>query len=155
MATVLRTFCLPKPVRMLLHFRVPVSAIGLNLGNVKYSNAQQQVPTDQQSTRSYAVMAGDVLSDGHTDILLPDESDGSNTALLRWNGNGFGELRNWVPISVWKSGPSYLQAQIWMALGDFDGDGKQDLLVTGQDLNPNFQILFGSGGPLAVNSLVA
>lgn len=128
--------------------------IGLNLGNGKYRNAQPLIPADQQTTRSYAIAVGDVLSDGHTEILLPDENDGSNTALLRWNGNGFDEIRNWVPLSLWKDCPSCLHAQSWMVLSDFDQDGKQDLLVTGQDHNPNFQILFGSGGAFTTGSLL-
>ena len=79
--------------------------IGLNLGNGKYINAQQLIPADQQTTRSGAIAFGDVLSDGHTDIVLPDENDGSNTALLRWNGTGFDEIRNWVPLSLWENYP--------------------------------------------------
>jgi len=128
--------------------------IGLNLGNGKYSNAQPLIPADQQTTRSYAIAVGDVLSDGHTDIVLPDENDGSNTALIRWNGTGFDETRNWVPLSMWENYPSYLHAQSWMILSDFDRDGKEDLLVTGQNHNPNFQILFGAGGPFTAGSLV-
>jgi len=57
--------------------------IGLNLGNGKYRNVQPLIPADQQTTRSYAITVGDVLSDGHTEIVVPDENDGSNTALLR------------------------------------------------------------------------
>jgi len=128
--------------------------IGLNLGNGKYRNAQPLIPADQQTTRSYAIAVGDVLSDGHIDIVLPDENDGSNTALLRWNGDGFDEIRNWVPLPLWENYPSYLHAQSWMTLVDFDRDGNQDLLVTGQDHNPNFQILYGAGGPFTAGSLV-
>ena len=128
--------------------------IGLNLGNGTYRNVQPLIPADQQTTRSYAIAVGDVLSDGHTEIVLPDENDGSNTALLRWNGNGFDETRNWVPLSLWKDCPSCLHAQSWMILRDFDQDGKQDLLVTGQDHNPNFQILFGANGAFTADSLV-
>src|SRR5215469_10705935 len=100
--------------------------IGLNLGNGTYRNLQPQIPADQQTTRSYAIAAGDVLSDGHTQVVLPDENDGSNTALLRWNGNGFDETRNWVPLSLWRDSPSYLHTQSWMVLSDFDQDGKED-----------------------------
>lgn len=39
-----------------------------------------------------------------------------------------------------------LQAQSWMSLADFDRDGKLDLLVTGQDHNPNYQIVLGGTG---------
>jgi uncharacterized protein (TIGR03437 family) len=128
--------------------------IGLNLGNGKYRNLQPLIPADQQTTRSYAIAAGDVLSDGHTQVVLPDENDGSNTALLRWNVNGFDETRNWVPLSLWRDYPSYLHTQSWMVLSDFDQDGIEDLLVTGQGDNPNFQILFGASGGFTPGSLV-
>ena len=128
--------------------------IGLSLGGGKYLNVQPLIPADQQTTRSQAIAAGDVLSDGHVEIILPDEKDGANTALLRWNGNGFDEIRNWVPLSLWKFGPYYMRQQSGMVLSDFDQDGKQDLLVTGQSNNPNFQILFGAAGGFSAGSLV-
>jgi hypothetical protein len=88
------------------------------------------------------------------EIVLPDSNDGANTALLRWNGNGFDEIRNWVPLSLWKFGPANLHAQSWMVMSDFDQDGRQDLLVAGQISNPNFQILFGSAAGFADGNLV-
>ncbi len=79
---------------------------------------------------------------------------GANTALLRWNGNGFDEIRNWIPQSIWSNGPALLNAQSWMSLADFDRDGRLDLLVTGQDHNPNFQIVFGGPGGFTAGTLV-
>jgi hypothetical protein len=129
--------------------------VALNLGGGKFRDVSSLIPADQQTTRSYAIAVGDVLSDGHVEIILPDEVDGANTALLRWNGNGFDEIRNWIPQSIWKDAPAYLHAQSWMNLADFDLDGKQDLLVTGQDHNPNFQIVFGATGGFTAANLVA
>jgi hypothetical protein len=59
--------------------------------------------------RSAAIAAGDLLGDGRVEIILPDEDDGANTALLRWNGNGFGRstsrLGSRVSLSIfWKLG---------------------------------------------------
>jgi hypothetical protein len=41
-----------------------------------------------------------------------------------------------------------------MSLADFDRDGKLDLLVTGADHSPNFQIVFGGTGGFAAGTLV-
>lgn len=129
--------------------------VALNIGAGKYRDVSSHIPADQLTDRASATAVGDVLGDGKVYIILPDVTDGANTALLRWNGNGFDEIRNWIPQSIWKNPPAYLSAQTWMSLADFDRDGKLDLLVTGQDYNPNFQIVFGSGGPFTAAGLVA
>ncbi len=125
----------------------PGSRIGvaLNLGGGKYRDVSSLIPADQQTTRSYAIAVGDVLGDGRTEIILPDEDDGANTALLRWNGNGFDEIRNWIPSSLWAGGAS-LHLHGWMVLADMDKDGKQDLLVSGAGWTPNLRIVFGAPG---------
>ena len=114
-------------------------SVALNLGGGRYRDVSNLIPDDQQNTRSYAIVVGDVLSDGQVRILLPDNNGGTNTALLRWNGNGFDELRNWVPQSLWKD----LIPQ-WMNMADFDGDGRQDLLLSGTMTEPNVRIAYGA-----------
>jgi hypothetical protein len=120
-------------------------SVALAQGAGKYRDVSDLIPADQQDTRSYAIVVGDVMSDGQVRILLPDENDGANTALLRWNGNGFDQNRGWVPQSLWKSGPS-LRSHSWMNLADFDSDGKQDLLLGGKQHMPNVRIAFGAQG---------
>lgn len=120
-------------------------SVALNQGAGKYRDVSSLIPADQQHTRSYAIVVGDVLSDGNVEILLPDEESGANSVLLRWNGNGFDEIRNWIPPSIWGMSPPYfLHQQSWMNLADFDGDGKQDLLVSGQQGQTNITIVFGA-----------
>ena len=133
----------------------PGSRIGvaLNVGGGTYRDVSSLIPADQQATRSYAIAAGDILGDGRVEIILPDQNRGTNTALLRWNGSGFDEIRNWIPQSIWSGGPALLNAQNWMSLADFDGDGRLDLLVGGQDHNPNFQIVFGGPGGFTAGTL--
>jgi FG-GAP-like repeat len=128
--------------------------VALNLGGGRYRDVSSLIPASQQTTRSYAIAAGDLLGDGRAEIILPDQNDGANTALLRWNGNGFDEIRNWIPQSIWKDAPALLNAQSWMSLADFDRDGRLDLLVTGQQGNPNFQIVFGGPSGFTADSLV-
>jgi hypothetical protein len=124
-------------------------SVALNEGGGKYRDVSNLIPADQQDTRSYAIVVGDVLSDGQVRILLPDENDGANTALLRWNGDGFDEMRNWIPQTIWKGFPFFLHQQSWMNLADLDNDGKQDLLVSGQQNAANIQLVFGAVGGFA------
>ncbi|HTS02541.1 MAG TPA: VCBS repeat-containing protein, partial [Thermoanaerobaculia bacterium] len=128
--------------------------VALNLGGGKYRDVSALIPEDQWDDRAGSIAVGDVYGDGRVEIVLPDSNDGANTALLRWNGNGFDEIRNWVPLSLWKDYPSYLKQQSSMVMSDFDQDGRQDLLVGGQDHNPNFQILYGGPGGFTSGSLV-
>ena len=81
----------------------PGSRIGvaLNVGGGKYRDVSSLIPADQQTTRSYAIAVGDIFGDGRVEIILPDQNRGTNTALLRWNGTGFDEIRNWIPQSIW------------------------------------------------------
>jgi uncharacterized protein (TIGR03437 family) len=128
----------------------PGSRIGVafNLGGGKYRDMSSLIPADQQTTRSNAIAVGGVLGDGRTEIILPDVSGGYNTAVLRWNGNGFDEIRNWIPSSLWAGGAG-LHVQNWMVLADMDKDGVQDLLVGGVVLPPNLQIVFGAADGFA------
>ena len=124
------------------------------VGGGTYRDVSSLIPADQQTTRSYTITVGDIFGDGGVEIILPDQNRGANTALLRWNGNGFDEIRDWIPQSIWSNAPALLSAQSWMSLADFDRDGKLDLLVTGADHNPNFQIVFGGTGGFAAGTLV-
>jgi VCBS repeat protein/fibronectin type III domain protein len=121
--------------------------VALNLGGGRYRTVSSLVPADLQMTRSYAVTAGDIDGDGRVEIILPDEDDGVNTALLRWNGNGFDAERNWIASSLWKA-PTKLVNQSWMNLADLDNDGRLDLLVGAAPppCTPTFRILFGAAG---------
>jgi FG-GAP-like repeat len=128
-------------------------SVALNQGGGKYRDVSSLIPADQQNTRSYAIVVGDVLSDGRVVILLPDENDGANTVLLRWNGSGFDQIRNWVPQNIWLGG-FRLHQQSWMNLADLDNDGKQDLLVSGQQNAPNIRLAFGASGGFSTAGVV-
>jgi hypothetical protein len=127
----------------------PGSKIGiaLNLGGGKYRDVSSLIPADLQTTDSYTLAAGDIDGDGRVEIILPDSQNGGglNTALLRWNGNGFDAQRNWIAPTLWRD-PTNLSYQSRLAVADFDNDGRQDLLVTGLSNQPNMRILFGAAG---------
>jgi hypothetical protein len=119
--------------------------VALNTGGGKYRDVSSLIPDDQLEDRAYAVAVGDIDGDGRVEILLPDSSrNGSNTALLRWNGTGFDEQRNWIPNSLWNG--SLLYINNWLNLADFDRDGHLDLVIAGDQHTPNLQVVFGGTG---------
>ncbi len=134
--------------------------VALNLGGGKFRDVSSLIPADQQTTRSYAIAAGDFLGDGRIEILEPDElgppgSTGANTVLLRWNGNGFDEIRNWIPSSLWLA-PTNLVQNDWFVIADFDRDGRQDLLVGANSSPgpPNLRLLFGAAEGFSAANLL-
>ncbi len=124
--------------------------IALNMGGGQYKNVSSLVPADLQTTRSYSLAVGDLVGDGRVEIVLPDDQQGANTALLRWNGNGFDAQRNWIAPSLWTN-PTNLGLNDWMVIEDFDKDGKQDLLLGAAPIPgvPNSRILFGDSNGYA------
>jgi hypothetical protein len=116
--------------------------IALNSGAGTYIDASSKVPGEFDTTRSYAIAAGDLDRDGRVEIVLPDQSDGRKTALLRWDGKTFAAQRNWVDPQLWNQ----LSHQNAMGLADLDADGWPDLLVTGDWSQPTLRLLFGNAG---------
>ncbi len=129
--------------------------VALNMGGGRYQNVSAQVPAQLQSTRSYSLAAGDLDGDGRIEILLPDNEDGANTALLRWKGDGFEEQRNWITPSLWRA-PENLMHNDWLSIADFDNDGNPDLLVGAAPVpgTPNLRLLFGAGGEFTAANLL-
>jgi hypothetical protein len=84
---------------------------------------------------------------------LPDSEGGAKSALLRWNGNGFDEIRNWIAQNIWQTG-FRLHQHSWINLADFDRDGKQDVLSSGQQNAPNIRIAFGAAGGFSTSGVV-
>jgi hypothetical protein len=130
-----------------------VVGVGLSQGGGKYRNVSPLVPADLQSLRSYALAVGDTDGDGRVEILLPDEGNGANTALLRWNGNGFDAQRNWIPSNLWRS-PTNLYGSNWIVMADLDRDGRQDLVLSGKQYLPNTRVLFGAPGGYTAAGLI-
>ena len=101
------------------NFPVYLSQIWHNLGNGTFTNAQAGLP----GVDTGAVTLGDFDNDGNLDILLTGYSaTGAVAQVWRNLGNGaFTNLHAGLPGVLYSS----------VALGDYDNDGKLDILLTG------------------------
>jgi hypothetical protein len=101
------------------NFPVYLSQIWRNLGNGNFTN----VPTGLPGVDTGAVALGDFDNDGNLDILLTGYSaTGAVAQVWRNLGNGtFTNLHAGLPGVLYSS----------VALGDYDNDGKLDILLTG------------------------
>ena len=82
-----------------------------------------------------ALATGDFNGDGRTDLVVADSSNGLLTILL---GNGDGTFQPApTPYSITSSTSGFAA----VAVGDFNGDGKADIVVANQSLG----ILLGNG----------
>jgi hypothetical protein len=122
------------------------------MGGGVYRDVSSLVPPEVQTVRSYAFAAGDIDDSSGVEIVLLDQN-GSTHALLRWNGNGFDVQRHWISDSLWGD-PARLNQNSWMVVEDFDKDGRQDLLVSGQSHTPNLRILFNAAGGFTAANMV-
>lgn len=85
------------------------------------------------------LMTGDFNGDGRNDILVRDSTAGEWKVILNAN-NGFNmENRDYSWLKNWAVGDSYIAFT-----GDFNGDGKSDLLVWNPDTG-NWQIALSDG----------
>jgi hypothetical protein len=101
------------------HFPVYISQIWLNRGNGTFTNIQAGL----HGVDTGAVALGDFDNDGNLDILLTGYS--STGALSQvWLNLGNGAFTN---INAGLPGVLYSS----VALGDYDNDGKLDILLTG------------------------
>jgi hypothetical protein len=88
---------------------------------------------------SNAIALADFNNDGHLDVAVSNGGDGTygNVSLLL--GNGDGTLQLATTISVGKNNPAYF------AVGDFNGDGNQDLALINQGQTATVDLLLGNG----------
>ncbi len=88
------------------------------------------------SSRSFAVAIGDFNGDGKQDLAVANDSTQPSTVSIRL-GDGLGGFTGSTEVSV-GSGP------VSLAIGDFNGDGNQDLAVANQYSN-TVSIRLGDG----------
>ena len=121
--------------------------IAMNRGDGIWEDVSMKVPESAKGLRNYSLAAGDLYNDGIVRIILPSQAtngiDGPIfTGLLFWDGNEFKFQQNWIPMSLWWA--EELKASSFMSVEDIDGDGWQDLYVSGNWSTPNHRILYGN-----------
>jgi hypothetical protein len=90
-------------------------------------------------TQSFSVAVGDFNGDGNLDIVFVDSST-SNGAIGVLLGNGDGTFTAMPDAPI----PSYPGFNSSIAVGDFNGDGALDLVVTGENITQAY-VLLGNG----------
>lgn len=112
------------------------STISILLGN---GDGTFQARTDYATgATALGLTSADFNSDGKADLAVASYSSGTVSILL---GNGDGSFQPHVDYST---GPNYFPGPIAVTTGDFNGDGKADLVVSNSDANA-VAILLGNG----------
>jgi len=101
------------------HFPILIAQVWRNLGNGAFTNINASLP----GTDTGASAWGDFDNDGNLDILLTGFSKAGAIAQI-WRNQGGGSFTN---ISAGLEGVIYSS----VALGDFNDDGKVDILLAG------------------------
>jgi len=126
--------------------------IAMNRGGGIFEDVSATVPEAAKGLRNYPLAAGDLYNDGVVRIVLPSQSvtgeapnysGPEKSGLLFWNGFEFVFQQNWIDMSFWWE-PENLYSSSFMAVRDVDGDGWQDLYISGSWMTPNHRILYGS-----------
>src|SRR5438445_781162 len=118
-----------------------ISTVTILLGNGDGTFTPAPSPP---ATSGTTLAVGDFDGDGKLDLAMTDRGDSTVTVLL---GNGDGTL---IPINQCCGTSVSFTHTLGMTAGDFNGDGKLDLAVAIQDLQPMFPvdyvaILLGKG----------
>ena len=126
------------------------SRIGVALANGNtFTDISNSLPAN--SSRSYSVAIGNFDGTGINKVLLPAQQSKiihGNSMLLSFN-NGIQTSPN--PITSWVE--NHLDKQTAMVTNDFNKDGYDDLLISGDWTGRNNVIIYGSKNGLDISTL--
>ncbi|HEX6903750.1 MAG TPA: FG-GAP-like repeat-containing protein [Thermoanaerobaculia bacterium] len=112
-----------------------------NNGNGTFSDVSAQAGIAGHSLYGMGVAAGDLDGDGDADILVGNDSQ-ENSFFVNDGQGRFTEQA--VPAGVALSGDGRQQACMGVDLGDYDGDGDEDLFVT--NFSDDYHTLYRNEG---------
>jgi len=122
--------------------------VALNNGNT-FTDISNTLPDNK--SRSYSIAIGNFDGTGQTKVLLPAQESNvvPGTSMLLSFTNGVQTSPN--PISTWVD--NGLEKQTSMITKDFNNDGYDDLLISGDWTGRNNVIVYGSKNGLDITTL--
>ncbi|MDO8444570.1 MAG: toxin TcdB middle/N-terminal domain-containing protein [Deltaproteobacteria bacterium] len=119
-------------------------------GNGGFNTVQFITDADGMSGQAWAadqrqLAAGDFNGDGKTDILLQGKTTTASTLLLIADGNGGFNTVQFITNSYGMTGDKWSADQRQLAAGDFNGDGKTDILLQGTAIGNATLFLIANG----------
>ncbi len=124
----IRTYCHPR------NFGGVADKLYRNLGNGRFQDISETSGIANPEGKGLGVVAADFNSDGWTDIYVANDT--TRNFLYRNNGNG-----TFTDVTL-MSGTGYnsegeAEAGMGVDVGDYNGDGRMDIVVTNYDLETN------------------
>jgi hypothetical protein len=115
--------------------------IARGLGGGRFLDVSDSVPSAAKNLRCYAMAAGDLRGDGSVQILLPAQTHPPDSGLLSWRDGGWDFQKDWIAEEIWWA--QQLNAGTAMHILDIDGDGHDDLYVSGAWTIPSHRVMWG------------
>lgn len=90
----------------------------------RFSQIAQLYVYDRHLLNGFTVTAGDLDGNGQADIVVAPRRSGSSLTILRWQNNALQPVRKLRPY------PVAFSTGVTVAIGDVDGNGRQDIIVS-------------------------